>query len=1274
MADTARTIRVVIDSSGAKTGAQQVNQALSSIGKGAGSTSNDLTRLKTANDNAASSANRHRAANDNLGKSVGNLRSLFGQASGQLGQLGGAAEGAASRMGTFTSVGRGLAGLGLVGVLGGIAVGLAAVGVTAIGTAAKVETFKANLQTMTGSAEAAEAAYAGLVQFAASTPFSLDQSIEGFTKLRALGLATSKKIMESYGNTSAAMGKSMEQMIEAVADATTGEFERLKEFGIKASKEGDKVSFTFQGVTKTVGNNSKEIQDYLVAIGETNFAGAMGRQMQTINGAFAGLEDTMFQLMATLGDGPFGKAVANMINTLSSGIAAITPLLSGIMDIFGGIVSAVWDVSKGLVSMFTGGSQGASDFQSVLDGVSVTFAFIGEAISTFGSVVGSVFGFIGNVAGQTVGQIRDWFGSLLPDISSWFSFTGQSAGESLVGILRAAQFVATQLSNIFKVALNELKSAFGQLGTAIAAALTGDFSKFKDINLSFSQTKQSASTVWQMAKTVQGDQKANRAWIDSRTSKGREGNINFDAMGGGAGAGAAKKSGPDKAAQEAERKAKAQKEFWEGMEKELELSKLTTQQAAIRRKEMEYEKIVGRDITADEKKRLTSLMEQTKANEYLQKANEDHRNKMIELTSQQEILEARLNGATNEQLEIKKAIEERIVDLKKQDITLSDTQLENLKRQVEEEAKKTQEIAKQNAMLDKADELAKQYRQSRQKADREKEYKDNVEALAYALEHGKISQTIYDETIAGMKKAIEETKYTAIEEMGGVISQLGDDIKGKWGAAISAIGDAISNIAAMAKGDAANSGPLGRIASLFGGSVETAFGEGAKEIMGGLKDLGKNITKTLGIDGAFGKTLGKALGKAGAGAEIGAATDGVMKALGIKSSKTGAQIGGAIGSFIPIPGGSIIGSILGGVVGGLFKKAKWGTSAIQMGADGELVAGDARGNKSAYKKNSNTAAGSVISGINDIAEALGATISGSPNISIGQYKGKWRVSTTGYQGKLDFKGSSANGLHNFGKDGAEEAVAFAVSESLKQGILTGISEFSQRVLKSLDTEEAVTLAQSYEAILKSIAAYKNPIKGAVDEVVSSIDTLAEQMKKAGATSEELANVEEYRSIKLQEVLKNQVTGFQSLLDDLNGDASGKSALTLLGEDMAKMNEMRATLAKGGTVDQEAFTTLGQSIMGRAQDIYGAQTSSYQSIRSDLIALSEQALGNATNAFNTAASAGDTYTAITDQTDQVTESIATTNDLLAQILAKFGSNGAGTASALKAVNGRLLNFG
>ena len=69
---------------------------------------------------------------------------------------------------------------------------------------------------------------------AQTTPYSLQQAVDGFTKLVNLGLTPSEAALQSYGDTSAALGKDLSQMIEAVADAATGEFERLKEFGIKA--------------------------------------------------------------------------------------------------------------------------------------------------------------------------------------------------------------------------------------------------------------------------------------------------------------------------------------------------------------------------------------------------------------------------------------------------------------------------------------------------------------------------------------------------------------------------------------------------------------------------------------------------------------------------------------------------------------------------------------------------------------------------------------------------------------------------------------------------------------------------------------------------------------------------------------------------------------------------------------------------------------------------------------------------------------------------------
>src|SRR3546814_15278397 len=131
---------------------------------------------------------------------------------------------------------------------------------------------------LTGSTEAATAAFNQIKRFAASTPFDLKQVTTAFVKLKALGLDPSEAALESYGNTASAMGKSLNDFIEAVADASTGEFERLKEFGIKAKSEGDKVTFTFRGVATTVRRNAEDIEQYIQRIGNVPFAGALWDQ------------------------------------------------------------------------------------------------------------------------------------------------------------------------------------------------------------------------------------------------------------------------------------------------------------------------------------------------------------------------------------------------------------------------------------------------------------------------------------------------------------------------------------------------------------------------------------------------------------------------------------------------------------------------------------------------------------------------------------------------------------------------------------------------------------------------------------------------------------------------------------------------------------------------------------------------------------------------------------------------------------------------------------
>lgn len=199
----------------------------------------------------------------------------------------------------------------LKGLLGGLFAGLSATAFIGklVDVQRQFDVLNSSLVTVTGSSSAAAKEFAWIKQFAATTPFQLAEVTGAFVKMKALGLDASQAALASYGNTASAMGKSLNQMIEAVADASTGEFERLKEFGIKARQEGDRVTLTFQGVSKNIGNNAAEITAYLQAIGENEFAGAMAQRMNTLDGAISNLSDTWDELFRTISEQQAGNII-----------------------------------------------------------------------------------------------------------------------------------------------------------------------------------------------------------------------------------------------------------------------------------------------------------------------------------------------------------------------------------------------------------------------------------------------------------------------------------------------------------------------------------------------------------------------------------------------------------------------------------------------------------------------------------------------------------------------------------------------------------------------------------------------------------------------------------------------------------------------------------------------------------------------------------------------------------------------------------------------------
>ena len=184
-------------------------------------------------------------------------------------------------------------------------------------------TFQAVLKNTLGSSQAANREFDKIQRFASETPFSVRELTDSFVRLVNQGFKPTTEQMRQLGDLAASTGKDFIQLTEAIIDAQVGEFERLKEFGIRASKQGDIVTFTFKGIETQVDFTAGAIQEYILSLGDLEgVTGAMAEISKTLEGKLSNLKDTWESLLNVLGQR--GEGVAFRI------IDAIPNFLKGI--------------------------------------------------------------------------------------------------------------------------------------------------------------------------------------------------------------------------------------------------------------------------------------------------------------------------------------------------------------------------------------------------------------------------------------------------------------------------------------------------------------------------------------------------------------------------------------------------------------------------------------------------------------------------------------------------------------------------------------------------------------------------------------------------------------------------------------------------------------------------------------------------------------------------------------------------------------------------------
>lgn len=433
------------------------------------------------------------------------------------------------------------------------------------------------------------------------------------------------------------------------------------------------------------------------------------------------------------------------------------------------------------------------------------------------------------------------------------------------------------------------------------------------------------------------------------------------------------------------------------------------------------------------------------------------------------------------------------------------------------------------------------------------------------------------------------------------------------------------------------------------------FGIIVDDLARNLKNLGITLPKAL-TDGI--KKIAPDLAK---GAAIGQVGGSVFASItGGKNDSTASAIGGALGqvagkalgSVLGVAGnvagpiGAVVGGILGNVVSGLFQKVPKGQAGVTVNQYGEVKGGTATGTTADARAGAASLAGGVSNALQQIADMLGAKVTGSTDVQIGTYKGEIRVNDHG--GAIG--GVKGSGAISFGSE--QDAIAYAVSDALKDGVLSGISQASLKILQSgQDLNKAIQKALSIEAIPHDLKAMLDPVGGAIDDLNKKWKATVDALKEGGASSEQFAQAQQLYELQLAQVKTQTASASQSLKDFLNSLKVGSNSPYSLRDQeataKAQLQPFLDAIAGGQSIDQSKYQDAAKAYLDVERQIYGS-TQQYFDAMDAIQAATSKAIAAIDNAVPITPGIPDPFTKATaDSTAKTADGVQTGNEIAAQ---------------------------
>lgn len=241
-----------------------------------------------------------------------------------------------------------------------------------INQAGDMEAYRNTLNVVMKDSKKAGKMFAWATDFANKTPFETDDVVQGTVRLQSYGLEA-QKLIPTIGDMASVMNTDLMQAVEAVADAQTGETERLKAFGITKdmiANQGKKMGFD-------VINKKGQITDLnkfnaaLQKVMKTRFGGGMEKQAKTFKGAMSTVsgvaKNALAQIAGVASNGDIIKG--SLFDSITKGAVKLGNVLQDLSK--SGILTSIGStIGNGLKIVIGIGSKAFSTIYKVIDALS----------------------------------------------------------------------------------------------------------------------------------------------------------------------------------------------------------------------------------------------------------------------------------------------------------------------------------------------------------------------------------------------------------------------------------------------------------------------------------------------------------------------------------------------------------------------------------------------------------------------------------------------------------------------------------------------------------------------------------------------------------------------------------------------------------------------------------------------------------------------------------------------------------------------------------------